>query len=113
VPHFTCVCGGDISLSSFPNGHEFPVFSDGQLLELEENLGSQLSGELTQRKVSEIFTSRRPKAELIECPACGRLALFRDMGDRAPITWYAPEIPVGTTVSKLRDLFLPYLGDGG
>jgi hypothetical protein len=109
MPSLTCLCGERISLTSFPNDNEFPLFSETQLEELQQVLASRL-GNLTDvqrpREVSQIFTARIPKPEIIECAVCGRLALFDDTSADIPVVWYSPEVVNNPKRSRLRDVFV-------
>ena len=109
MPMLTCRCGEGISLSEFPNDNEYPLFSDAQLEELQNSLASICEGATNdsqrQRNISQVFSSRHPKPEIIECPKCGRLALFGDMSDEEPLIWYLPELKCPSGSDRIRDLF--------
>ena len=65
---------------------------------------AQKEGEppITSRQLVELFSSRSPKPSIVECPNCGRLALFQDMSDRV-VFWYVPEKPFDG--GRLRQLY--------
>jgi hypothetical protein len=109
MPNFTCMYGEAISLSEFPNDNEFFLFSDWQIHRLQDALVSRLEAEANepqrQRLVNIVFTERRPRPEIVECPSCGRLAVFRSPGDQTPIGWYLPEPTTEGPPARIRDLF--------
>ena len=109
MPSLKCLCGETINLSEVPNENEFPLYSDQQLEQLQDSLVSVLENNLNesqrQSRISAVFSARRPKPELIECSACGRLALFRDMSDQIPLNWYLPEVVPDPTISRIREIF--------
>jgi hypothetical protein len=108
MPTLKCLCGESISLSVSPNEHEFLVLSDCQYEQMQEALDYGLKGDLSEsqrrRQISIIFTARRPKPEVIECPACRRLAIFRDMSDRVPAVWYSQDV-INIPMFSLHALF--------
>lgn len=110
MPKLSCPCGKSINLSVIPNEHEFPLFGDEQLEDLQERLASEALTEselnLRRRKIGDIFAQRKPNPELIECPTCGRIALFSPVNNPTPVTWYRAENADRTPVAYLRSIFL-------
>ena len=111
MPSLSCPCGEVISLSELPNEHEFPLFSDEQFEKLQDALVAGVAGELSelqrQRQISIIFSARSPKPQFVECPVCGRLALFHNMSDLRPAVWYIPEVGPSSTGPRIHSIFKP------
>jgi hypothetical protein len=109
MPSFTCTCGEVISLSEVPNESEFHIFSGWQLENLQTDVASGLGAAATEAQrlslMNKVLTERHPQPEFIECPSCGRLALFRSPGDASPVNWYISERQPNHSPIGLRGLF--------
>jgi hypothetical protein len=109
MPRLTCLCGESLSLSEFPNGREYPLFSDNQLEEIQNLLSLALGTRLTelerQSRINDVFAKRRPNPEMVECLACGRVAFFAGSADRVPAIWYKPEVANHSRASRIGQVF--------
>jgi hypothetical protein len=109
MPRLTCWCNEQISLSPIPNDNGFEVFSERMVDGLIERIIDLYKQEPTLAQFEKWIyavvhrTPPRP-LQVYECPACGRLAVFRRPSDQQAAMWYMPE-PIAEKESiRLREL---------
>src|SRR5579872_6130662 len=99
MPSLRCPCGHTIDLSLIPNPQGFDLLWEpqkeamvGLFIEAHRRAGSDTEFE---KLVSKILNSpQRPHPYVIECPHCGRLALFAHPSDPDVVNWYALDAKV-------------------
>jgi hypothetical protein len=93
MPSLSCLCGKPIELSSVPNPQCFEVQWEPkkeavleQILDAHRSAGSDSEFEKLASKI--LILSKPPHPYIVECPLCGRLAVFAHPSDSDVANWY-------------------------
>jgi hypothetical protein len=109
MPTFVCLCDTAISLSVIPSTQGFRILSEEILDALIENLvtsyaNSDSREDFERKAFNNFFIDTPGIAQIIECPNCGRLAVFSRASDSVPKLWYKIELATVEGVESLRSV---------
>jgi hypothetical protein len=108
MPKLSCWCGESISLSGVPNDNGFAIVSETAI---ELLIGDLVSIHARARSEREFqadayhrFVAGKSFPHVVECPRCGRLAVFRHESDDKPAMWFLRERFDDDDAATLREL---------
>ena len=109
MPHLTCPCGEVVDLSQIPNPQSFKLLWEPSIEPLvaalvEAHQESQTDQEFEKATFRAVYSGAVFMPLIVECPGCGRVAVFAHASDDIPAFWLKREEGGGAEARSLRSL---------